>query len=275
MKQVSRKLPWLPSQKRVKQLLAKASSPARLSVILHLMLLLMVFNKISYTRPPEDFEVFSVDLVKFSKIDRISTKAPESSKSNNNKKNTPVKSASVKTAKPEAPKAKKETTLIKTNPNTKSNNVVEVDAKKAQGKKKAKPTTKRPVTQLNPNKATDNKDSDDKSLLKNLTANKSDTATPKRLTSNIDKNFAIGEEAQYTKLTVSEQTLIRSQIERAWVDMPAGAKGVANLSVTLLLELREDGSVKAIRLKSSFGNQNKVMKAFADSAVRAAYRASP
>lgn len=70
------------------------------------------------------------------------------------------------------------------------------------------------------------------------------------------------------KLTISELDMIRKQFYECWI-VPAGAKNIQDLIVSIQLTLDIDGNVTSSRLVSKIDKKNSFYRAAAESAVRA------
>lgn len=78
-------------------------------------------------------------------------------------------------------------------------------------------------------------------------------------------------------LTMTERDAIRTQIEKHWnVTLLAGAKDLEKIVVTLNIKLAPDGKVISVENADSFAsNSDGYYKVAVESAIRAAYEASP
>ena len=80
---------------------------------------------------------------------------------------------------------------------------------------------------------------------------------------NEDMRVNLGE-----KLTISELDMIRKQFYECWI-VPAGAKDIQDLVVSVQLKLDKDGNVTSSKLVSKIRPKNPFHRAAAESALRA------
>jgi hypothetical protein len=91
----------------------------------------------------------------------------------------------------------------------------------------------------------------------------------------ISKNEVQQEYKPSIPMSISEKDAIKKQVADNWTVL-AGAKDAKGMIVTLKLSLAQDGTVKDVKIENQMRyNTDMAYKAMADSAVRAAYKASP
>lgn len=278
------------------------------SLALHAaIIILALINWPSFSWRRQEPEFYTVELVKISDTPNLKQMAPKASKgAPDTSKNT--KSASQKAATPKPKpktedskkveqkkaipdsKAKAETTKAKeevapapvkkaekpksgkqdkpTKTNTSTGNK---KATTPAAKQKAKET--KPETKDTKNKAEKPSNVASDSLLNNLEKKSDAQSNPHNYTEG--EHLSKGNYDPSQELSIRDIDLIRSQIQRNWIDVPAGAKGIIGLEATFYIKLTEDGTVEDVKLSSRLNMADSVVSAFVASGIRAIYRASP
>ena len=110
------------------------------------------------------------------------------------------------------------------------------------------------------------------SILKSIEKIKSDN---KNLIDENKKDEELNEEEEEIKqpslgekLTISEKDAIRRQFYRCWI-VPAGAKNLKELVVSIRIRLNENGEVIFSKLINTKNNNNTFLRAASESAMRA------
>ena len=110
------------------------------------------------------------------------------------------------------------------------------------------------------------------SILKSIEKIKSDNEPDKKNEKEIlDKTDEIEEVKEVSlgeKLTISEKDAIRRQFYRCWI-VPAGAKDLKELIVSIKIKLDEDGEVIFSKLLNNNKSKNTFFRAASESAMRA------
>lgn len=272
------------------------------SIILHIIiaLLLLVGVPRIWTPAPEEIAI-SLDLLPVSSKSNVKKKKLDS-----NLQQGPIDKIVPKSKEPELEKEKakkeelKEPEKIKNKPeaNNKQKNNPENDENLPEKqqvkpekieKKKEDKTPKQQKGEAKkeerkkPNKKREEEDFE--TLLKNLeesTSTKKSDPKKKRnnnkdlsdLEAELNDRSDSSEYASSAPLSMSERDAIRSQIEKHW-NIPAGAKDIENMIIVIRISLASDGSVAEVKLLDTHKLSDNFYRAVAESAVRAAYKASP
>ena len=169
----------------------------------------------------------------------------------------------------ELPKEQAETIVKEKEPSLK---------KKEPEKKKPEPPKEEPKKKAPKKKLPTSSDLD--SLLKNLEASSqgADAKTNKQARA-VENNAPVESKGPFNAalaLTISEQNLIKQQIQRHW-NIPLAAQNIEDVAVTLHIELDKDGTVTNVKIldKVCPNVPNSVCGALANSAERAVWQASP
>lgn len=237
------------------------SKGIRYSAILHgVMLLLLIFGLPSFLeRPPEPEPMaFSVDILPIAPISNVKPqeKAPE--------KPEPKKPEVKETKRKPTPEAHKEEPK-------KTEEPLPTPVKK--------PEVKKPEPKKEPKKQEKKKEESLDDILKSVKDSAKSDESKKPTEKKAPRNQHEAKSDRFdpaSQISMSEKDAIRQQIEQRW-SPPAGAKDAYNLSVTLMLELQEDGSVTSVELSKDKGryNSDSFFRSAVDSAIRAVKMASP
>ncbi len=107
-----------------------------------------------------------------------------------------------------------------------------------------------------------------KSIEKIKSDNKPDNKNEKEPEDKTDEIEEIKEVRLGEKLTISEKDAIRRQFYRCWI-VPAGAKNLKELIVSIKIKLNEDGEVIFSKLLTNNKSKNTFFRAASESAMRA------
>ncbi len=227
------------------------------SLAIHFLLVIFIIGGLPsfFEDNKSPIEVITIDVVPV-----IKKKEPEKSKPQIVKKKVIPKYPIAKiTSKPKPPKVNKPVAKPIAKP--------EIVKKKPIKKPiKPKPEIKKPK----PEKIIKKSEGDEfDKMLKNMLDDKSSKKPTKPATKPVNKTLSSSEKMAIVKTIIT-------QIERQW-NLPAGIRNTENIKVTLRISLSIDGAVKKVRIvnKSRYNSGDAVFIAVVDSAVRAAYKASP
>ena len=212
------------------------------SIILHSLILIFFMYGAEIFKNNKSFEIYEIPL----DVIDISDKTQSNEKKLDIKKKSTVEKFS-----PPKPKSRPNNFSMKSNDKTIKN-------------KEDKPIVEKKIDNSNKKRM--------ENILKSIQKIKSKTNEEKLIENqkkieqeveNEDIKVNLGE-----KLTISELDMIRKQFYECWI-VPAGAKDLQNLVVSIQLKLDKDGNVTSSKLVSKIRPKNPFHRAAAESALRA------
>jgi outer membrane biosynthesis protein TonB len=254
------------------------------SIAIHLLAIyVFLFGLPSFQNKYQDEleDVITFEMLPIAAISNVPTQQKSLEKAIENETAKEVKQSKPKEEPKPVEEPKLEKPLEKEEPKADAETIVKA---KDADPKKAEPEKKKPTPVQEPKKKEPKKKlpttNDLDSLLKNLEASSqgSDAKSAKRaLAQNNDAlNNSKGPFNAALALSISEQNLIKQQIQKHW-NIPLAAQNIEKVGVTLHIELDKDGTVTNVKIidKTCPNVPNSVCQALANSAERAVWQASP
>lgn len=255
-----------------------------LSVALHLLAIyIFLFGLPSFQNKYQDEheDVITFEMLPIAAISNVPTQQKSLEKAVENETAKEVKQSKPKEEPKLQEQPKLEKPLEKEEPKADAEAIVK-DKKLEQ--KKSEPEQKKQAPVQDPKKIEPKKklptNNDLDSLLKNLEASSQGTDTKSAKRAVVQNNDALnnskGPFNAALALSISEQNLIKQQIQKHW-NIPLAAQNIEEVGVTLHIELDKDGSVMNVKIvdKTCPNIPNSVCQALANSAERAVWQASP
>jgi outer membrane biosynthesis protein TonB len=256
------------------------------SIILHVAILLLVFYGLPslFKKKVMEDQVVTVEILPVSELTNVKTakskpKPPEPKKEEKPTPATPPKASQAEPEKPKPapPPPPKPEPKVEKKPEIKESiakPLVKPKEEKKVEKKEEKKTPEKKKVEEDPFDA----------LVKNLEKpqpeekkeeKKEDEPSFDDVANAISKSDNPQEYKPNVPMSVSDKDAIRNQVSANWTP-PIGAKNAKNMVVTLKLTLAQDGTVKDVKIENQARyNTDAGYRAMADSAARAAYKASP